>query len=46
LGVPVREGEADDTDPRVVFAEDSATTHWGPKEMRLNDERTQVLDPF
>jgi hypothetical protein len=36
---------ADDTDPQAVFPEDSVSTHWVPKEIRLDDYRTLVLDP-
>jgi hypothetical protein len=36
---------ADDTDPLAVFPEDIVSTHWVPKEIRLDDERTLVLDP-
>ncbi len=36
---------ADDTDPQAVFAENIVSTHWVPKEIRLDDERTLVLDP-
>jgi hypothetical protein len=36
---------ADDTDPQAVFPEDSVSTHWVPKEIRLDDDRTLVLDP-
>jgi hypothetical protein len=35
---------ADDHNPQAVFPEDSVTTHWVPKEIRLDDERTLVLD--
>ena len=33
------------TDPLAVFPEDILSTHWVPKEIRLDDERTLVLDP-
>ena len=36
---------ADATDPLAVFPEDILSTHWVPKEIRLDDERTLVLDP-
>ena len=36
---------ADDTDPQAIFREDIVSTHWVPKEIRLDDERTLVLDP-
>jgi hypothetical protein len=36
---------ADATDPLAVFPEDIVSTHWVPKEIRLDDERTLVLDP-
>ena len=36
---------ADDTDPQAVFPENSVSTHRVPKEIRLDDERTLVLDP-
>jgi hypothetical protein len=35
---------ADATDPLAVFPEDILSTHWVPKEIRLDDERTLVLD--
>jgi hypothetical protein len=31
---------ADDTDPQAVFPEDIVSTHWVPKEIRLDDDRT------
>ena len=36
---------ADATDPLAVFPEDIVCTHWVPKEIRLDDDRTLVLDP-
>jgi hypothetical protein len=36
---------ADATDPLAVFPEDILSTHWVPKEIRLDDERTLVIDP-
>ena len=36
---------ADATDPLAVFPEDIVSTHWVPKEIRLDDDRTLVLDP-
>jgi len=36
---------ADDTDPQAVYPEDILSTHWVPTEIRLDDERTLVLDP-
>jgi hypothetical protein len=35
---------ADENDPLAVFPEDIVSTHWVPKEIRLDDERTLVLD--
>jgi len=29
----------------AVFPEDILSTHWVPKEIRLDDERTLVIDP-
>ena len=30
---------------QAVFPEDIVSTHWVPTEIRLDDERTLVLDP-
>jgi len=35
----------DNTDPPAVFPEDIASTHLVPKDIRLDDDRTLVLDP-
>ena len=36
---------ADDTDPQAIFPKDIVSTHWVPKEIRFDHERTLVLDP-
>ena len=40
-----RQHPPDENDPLAVFPEDIVSTHWVPKEIRLDDERTLVLDP-
>ena len=36
---------AAENDPQAVFPEDILSTHWVPTEIRLDDERTLILDP-